>query len=258
MIPPTGSPDPGENSPRLHVLGRFELVQADGPVELAPAVQRVFSLLTVLGGTVHRARLAGLLWPDHTDERALSNLRSTMWRVPESVHGLVQRCGNQVSLVGFTAIDYVIASELAKRLLTGESDRAADARDVDRRVLTLDLLPNEKDEWLTVPREQHRQRRLHALERLALDDLAAGRPLDAVDTALAAIAADPLRESAQHILVRAHLAAGNRAAALSHYEQFRALLARDLGVAPSAGIVKLMAESAPLRRIRASGDPRRG
>ena len=120
---------------------------------------------------------------------------------------------------------------------------------VDRQLLTLDLLPNEEDEWLIVPREQHRQRRLHALEQLALDDLAHGRPLDAVDTALAAIAADPLRESAQHILVRAHLAAGNRAAALSHFERFRAMLARDLGVTPSGGLVDLVAGTKPVHQV---------
>ena len=243
MIPPTGVPDHGANYPRLHLLGRFELLETQGPIDLAPAAQRVVSLLAVLGGTAHRMRLAGTLWPDHTDERALSNLRSTMWRVPEKVRDLVQRRGNQVSLAGVAWTDYVAASDLAKALL---DDDGPASQPVDRRLLTLDLLPNEEDEWLAVPREQHRQRRLHALEQLALDDLARGRPLDAVDTALAAIAADPLRESAQHILVRAHLAAGNRAAALAHFERFRAMLARDLGVTPSCGLADLVAETHPV------------
>lgn len=244
---PTGEVDGGVGYPQLHLLGRFELLHAGGRVDLAPAAQRVICLLAVLEGTAHRMRLAGTLWPDHTDQRALSNLRSTMWRVPEGAHDLIARRGNQVSLSGIAWIDYVAASDLAKALLEGAAEERPSA--ADRQLLTLDLLPNEEDEWLIVPREQHRQRRLHALEQLALDDLAHDRPLDAVDTALAAIAADPLRESAQHILVRAHLAAGNRAAALSHFERFRAMLARDLGVTPSGGLVDLVAGTKPVHQV---------
>lgn len=251
MTPLTGVPDHGEDHPRLHLLGRFELVQAGGRVDLAAAAQRVIALLALLGGTAHRMRVAGTLWPDHTDERALSNLRSTMWRAPEVARDLVVRRGNQVNLAGVAWIDYVAASDLATTLLDDPGKEPTDA--VDRRLLTLDLLPNEDDEWLTVPREQHRQRRLHALEQLALHDLSEGRPLDAVDTALAAIAADPLRESSQHILVRAHLAAGNRAAALAHFERFRAMLARDLGVTPSGGLVDLVAETHPVQVSARSG-----
>jgi DNA-binding SARP family transcriptional activator len=45
---------------------------------------------------------------------------------------------------------------------------------------------------------------------------------------------EPLRESAHRALVRVHLAQGNVAEAVRAYESFRALLAADLGVEPTA------------------------
>jgi DNA-binding SARP family transcriptional activator len=133
-------------------------------------------------------------------------------------------------------VDLDEATILARALLEQPGDVT---EPVDRELLMHDVLPGLDEEWLIVPRERHRQRRLHALEALAHRDVAEGRPLDAVDTALAAVAAEPLRESAQLLVVQAHLAAGNRAAALEQYERFRALLAAEMQLEPSPQLVAL-------------------
>jgi len=232
-------PDSDAAAPRLHLLGQFELSRAGGRIELAPAGQRVLALLALHGGNAHRLRLAGTLWADQCEARALSNLRSAMWRLPESARDLVQRRGNTLTLSTTVWIDLDAAQELTKSLLADPA--GLPLASFDRELLTRDLLPSEDDPWLAVPREQHRQRRLHALESLALHDLRDGRPFDAVDTALVAVASDPLRESAQLLLVRAHLEAGNRAAAVHHFEQFRDDLAEQLGVAPSRRLTELVA-----------------
>jgi DNA-binding SARP family transcriptional activator len=49
-----------------------------------------------------------------------------------------------------------------------------------------------------------------------------------------ALALDPYRETSYVRLMRLHMDRGNRAEALRVYEQCRAVLARDLGVTPSA------------------------
>jgi DNA-binding SARP family transcriptional activator len=47
-----------------------------------------------------------------------------------------------------------------------------------------------------------------------------------------------LRESARRLLIRAHLASGNRALAASEVAEFRRDLARDLGIEPSPEILR--------------------
>ena len=50
---------------------------------------------------------------------------------------------------------------------------------------------------------------------------------------LAAVAGEPLRESAHRALITAYLAEGNRSEALRQYRFFRHLLADELGLEPS-------------------------
>lgn len=243
---------PDGDGVRLHLLGPFELVRDREWVELSPAGQRVVTLLALQGRHAHRLRLARTLWPEQTDARALSNLRSTVWRLPEAVRDLLQRRGNLLTLSSRVRIDLDAAHAVAESLCTDAPGLALAAR--ERALLVRDLLPGDDDPWLVVPREQHRQRRLHALENLALRDLRDGRPLDAVDTALVALSADELRESAQYLLVRAHLEAGNRAAALQHFERFRDRLSREMGMAPGGRLLALLAEVGGATDRRHPGD----
>jgi DNA-binding SARP family transcriptional activator len=55
-----------------------------------------------------------------------------------------------------------------------------------------------------------------------------------------AAAIEPLRESAQLILLRGHLEAGNNAWALQAFHDFRVRLRRELGVSPSPRFAELL------------------
>lgn len=233
--------------PLLRVLGGFSLEVNDMSVDIPPAGQRVFALLAVQGGAATRSRLAGTLWPDHPERRALSNLRAAVWRLPVHARDLVERHGTSMRLASIVQVDLREAEALACRLLDGGGPDLSDTR--TRELLAHDLLPSTDEVWTIVPREQHRQQRLHALEALAKQQLASGRALDAVDTALTAVAAEPLRESAQMLVVRSHLEAGNRAAALRHFEQFREALDQELGMTPSAELLDLVTRAFGHRRI---------
>jgi DNA-binding SARP family transcriptional activator len=83
-------------------------------------------------------------------------------------------------------------------------------------------------------REQLRQLRLHTLEWLCDRLSALGRHGQGIQAGLAAVAGDPLRESAWRALIRAHLAEGNRNEALRCQQAFRRRLADELGAAPTA------------------------
>ena len=64
---------------------------------------------------------------------------------------------------------------------------------------------------------------------------------------MAAVAAEPLRESAQRALIRAHLAEGNRSEALRQYRSYESLLRDELGLEPTSDLKALvgLAPSAP-------------
>ena len=63
-----------------------------------------------------------------------------------------------------------------------------------------------------------------------------------------AVSAEPLRDSAQRMLIRAHLAEGNWVEARRSFEANRALLDRELGVEPDpelAAVIRSPAHSWP-------------
>ena len=104
-----------------------------------------------------------------------------------------------------------------------------------------DLLPDWYDDWLAFERERFRQLRIHALESLCERLIALERFGEAIETGLAVVTAEPLRESAHRILIRIHLAEGNGAEALGQYRRFRALLHDELGLEPSPEMRTLVA-----------------
>ncbi|MQA86310.1 MAG: hypothetical protein GEV03_17165 [Streptosporangiales bacterium] len=85
------------------------------------------------------------------------------------------------------------------------------------------------------------QVRLHALEALCAHHRASGRLDTALQAGLAAVACEPLRESAHRQLARVHLAEGNPSEALRQYDLYRRLLRTELGLAPSPKFRQLVA-----------------
>jgi DNA-binding SARP family transcriptional activator len=116
-------------------------------------------------------------------------------------------------------------------------------RDADHRPLLVagDLLPDWYDDWVVYERERLRQLRLHALELRCGELSRQGRYAEATDAGLAAVAGDPLRETAQRALIAAYLAEGNPSDALRQYDLYRRTLAETLGLTPSPCMHALVA-----------------
>ncbi len=89
------------------------------------------------------------------------------------------------------------------------------------------------EDWLVFERERFRQLQLHALEALSRLLAASGRFAEAVESGLAAVAAEPLRESAHRCLINAYLAEGNAGEAIRQFVRYRDLLRAELDLAPS-------------------------
>ena len=112
--------------------------------------------------------------------------------------------------------------------------------DLDWTPLAAELLPDWYDEWVLIERERYRQVGLHALEslcRAADRETPFGR---ALETGLAAVAGEPLRESAHRALIKAHLAEGNVSEAIRQYRVYRELLRDQLSLDPSPAMEALV------------------
>jgi DNA-binding SARP family transcriptional activator len=224
----------------LSLLGSFVLTIGGRVVPVLPTAQRLIAYLAVQSRPAHRPRVAAVLWPDTPPSRAGANLRSALWRTQRLCLHLIAADAQHLMLDPGVVVDLRRGQRLADRLLDSGRDCADILHAGARADLAEDLLPAWADEgWLAVEREHFRQLRLHALEAMGDRLIAAGRPGEAVAAGLAAVAAEPLRESAHRAVIRAHLAAGNRWAAARQYELCRRVFREDLGLSPSAELRQL-------------------
>jgi DNA-binding SARP family transcriptional activator len=226
-----------ECAPALAVslLDGFELRVDGGPVAVARGSQRLLAFLAVNDGDVSRDHLFATLWPESDRGRAGGNLRSVLWRLPPVVRGAVVSGPGDVRLRPDVRCDVAEFVGFARGLIDGSVP--ADAADL--LALNHDLLPTWYDDWVLLERERLRRLRMQALESLAATLSAAGRFGEAIDAALLAIAAEPLRECGHSRLIEAHRDEGNQTEAIRHYEQYRRLLDAELGVEPSAELRRL-------------------
>jgi DNA-binding SARP family transcriptional activator len=234
----------GERPPvTVQLLDTFGVHRYGCRVDLPARAGRLVACLAVRAGPVGRSTLAGHLWPAVTERQAATSLRSTLLAVRRACPELLDTGPHHVGLAPTTTTDLVELEEWCRRAVAVEGDGPGFLPFTHCPV----LLPDVDDEWVAIERHHLRQRVLHALEVVADQCRAAGRFAEAAMAASCAVVSDPLRESARRALIRVHLAEGNLAAAVLEYQEFRALLDEELGVAPSAQITALVAATVPGR-----------
>jgi DNA-binding SARP family transcriptional activator len=218
-----------ENGGQLSLLGGFQLRHVNGVVVVPASARRVLAYLALHGPSA-RPVVAGTLWPDVVEERAHGSLRSVIWRLGRLGHQVVDSHSDMLSLSEGVGVDVQEFAAGARRLLAGSTARAADGRIILRQEK---LLPGWHDDWVHVERERLRQLQLHALEAFAAQLSRQQRHAAALEAALLAVRLEPLRESAHRTVLAVHLAEGDWVAGIRHFESFRALLHRGLGIEPS-------------------------
>ncbi|MDO0924304.1 BTAD domain-containing putative transcriptional regulator [Streptomyces sp. TG1A-8] len=225
----------------LRLLGDFRLEVNRRNVYLPPSAQRLLACLALHAGGVARERASQLLWPDLPHARAGASLRSTLWRISRrsDQQGLVDLGAARLSVSGRVDVDLHTASRYAAELANGPT---RDAPGVEiPPVLRQDLLPSWCEDWLTDAREHFHQTRLYALEAVSRHHRRQGHMCTALRYAMTAVEAEPMRESAHREVTAVHLAEGNTAEALRHFENYRRRLRGELGLPPSTGYRRLLA-----------------
>jgi DNA-binding SARP family transcriptional activator len=231
---------------RLRLTREFELVVAGRSIAVPHSVQRLLAFLAVAKGPLPRSRVAGQLWLDVPEWRALGNLRSALWRLRLIPPQVVRALDDRIGLAPEVHVDLAELQDVSARLIDGR--RPPGWEQVSSLLMAHDLLPGWEEEWLYVERERFHELRLRALERACESLIDREDYPRAAQVVMAAIEAEPFRESTRRMLIRLYLQEGNRAEAVRSYRAFRDLMAEELGMEPSDQIRELVADLSPDRR----------
>jgi DNA-binding SARP family transcriptional activator len=221
---------------QLRLFGCFDVRVEDHSVEIARREQRLLAFLA-LRGRRSRSYVAGILWPDTPEHRALASLRAAVLHSRKLVGDMLEVGRTTLALAPEVSVD--VQDMLHSLGGIGQSPDG-DAREALVRLASADLLPGWYDDWVLFEKERLQHIRIRALEALAERELLGGEPELALTASLEAVALEPLRESAHAIAIRAHLRAGNPAAAVREYEGYRRRLQTELAIAPSPELARLV------------------
>jgi DNA-binding SARP family transcriptional activator len=241
---------PGRDRPPTHTPSRWHLRLLDcwllskgnDEPSLGLREERMLAVLALFGSRM-RGYVAGVLWPDSTDDHAMGNLRVAICRVEREAPGLLQHEGSRLGLSDDVRVDVHDFLSLTDRLIGPAAYTRADRKLTARAAHKLqrgDLLPGWYDDWVLYERSRLLQLRLRALEGLAERLTARGDTTAALSAAMAAVAIEPLRESGHRALINVHIADGNHHDAVREYQSFRTMLAAEMGVVPSGQLEALI------------------
>ena len=223
---------------KVTMLRAFEINISGSSLIVPQGAQRLVAFLALRDRPQLRTTVATSLWMDTTEDRAAANLRTALWKLADMRDLLIHSLGSYLTLAPGVEVDFSRLLTRVKTLIDGDGD--INDFDASTGDLAGDLLPDWDEDWLLFERERLRQLRIHALEALSRRLCAAGRYAAAVDAGLSAVTAEPLRESAQRVLIEVHLAEGNVSEARRQFELYRAVLWDNLALLPSASLCSLV------------------
>ncbi len=225
----------------VSLLGGFRLATGGAEVAVGSNGQQLLALLACRESPVLRRQVACLLWPDTDCARAFANLRMAVHRLARGCPGVVTVTSTYLGLADGVSVDVAHTSQIARHVLCASGELDGDLVAAALRANWYDdLLPEWDQEWLVEHRARYRQLRLATLEQLAHGLSATGNHGAAVHTALTAVHADALRDSAHKTLIEACLAQGNQHEARTHFETYQRIFRDELGVEPAGSIDQLL------------------
>lgn len=222
---------------QIRLLGHFD-VRLDGKRIMIPsrAGQSLLAYLVLTAGTPHRReKLAGILWPDFSDDNARKNLRHELWRIRKAISTQQQP----------TTVDYLLAEEFTIAF-NREAEYGLDAAQMERPELDLgslisnlslyqgELLPGFYEDWIVLERERIRGIFDTKMEQLLGQLIAAERWTAVQEQAERWLSLGNTLEPAYRALMLAYGARGDMAKVSSVYQRCIEELNEQFGLEPSA------------------------
>ena len=216
--------------------------------------QELFAYLLVFRDRAHpREALADLLWETTSTSQSRSYLRKALWQIQSAMEGLAPPGGQPLFLVEpeWVQLDPeaslwldVEVFERAFAQVKGRPGWSLDGQQVEALhqatgVYRGDLLEGWYQEWCLYERQRLQHIYLLMMEKLLAYCEAHGGYEAGLGFAAQILRYDRARERTHRRLMRLHYLAGDRTAALRHYERCVAALDEELGVKPARRTVEL-------------------
>ena len=220
----------------MRLLGGFELRRDGDVIELPLSVHRLLGFLALNRRSLPRCYVADCLWPDTDEERAHANLRTALWRLHPLHHDILDVTPVALALNPRVWVDTTFLQDAAREY------RCSHILPDPEWLLEIrgELLPGCWDSWLVFDRERQRQEAVELLESSSLACLARGEVHLAMMLGLGAVECDPLRESANLLVVRIRLAADDLVGAIRHASRYGRLLRDELGIPLPSPLAELI------------------
>ncbi|MCB9079977.1 MAG: AAA family ATPase [Anaerolineaceae bacterium] len=249
---------------KLFFLGppRIELDGDVLEIESRKAVA-VLAYLAITARSHSRDALSTLFWPEADQSQARSYLRHTLWLLKKVLgDGWLDISREQVESQPRADIwlDVIAFQQRAETPLPQNSSAKVNTEALPLLAGAVELyrgdflagftLPDtpDFDEWQFFQTEALREKLANALERLVWGYSRQSDYEAAIPYGRRWVALDPLHEQAQRHLMQLYSEAGQKAAALRQYEEYAALLEKELGLSPQVETTTLY-EAIKAKRI---------
>ena len=222
---------------KVSLLGQFE-VQKDGVLLSIPSrpAQSLLAYLLLTAGIDHRReKLAGLLWPDSSEENARNNLRTALWRLRKALgsddNERPYLLADDLSITFNRQSGYWLDTSV---LECGASPKAT-TEDLHNFLSHYrgELLPGFYEDWVVLERGRLQAVFEQEVQRLLDHLIAERRWAEVLDWGERWIAFGQTPEPAYRALMVAHGSLGNVSQVASVYERCVCAMRNDLGVEPS-------------------------
>ena len=237
----------------LYLLGQFQIILDDQPVDshLYIKTKAFLAYLVIEKERVHsRETLAGLIWPDKSQEAAFTNLRQAIRQLRDTIPSIDQYLNITSQTIQFNIKNQSIVDVNRFQNMIDQTDKHSHAfrADCARCILLLEgamdlyrgpVLANfyvkeslEFNDWILFQQQRIERIALASLMDIVEYYLHQGHFDQAQQLALRQVEIDPYREVAHRQYMRSVMASGQRAAAIKHYDRLKDLLENDLGIKP--------------------------
>jgi len=233
---------------KIYLFGHILVVHATAspPLKLSRSSQALFAYLLLHRNLIPQDVLMDVFWRDYSPDRARSNLATALWRLrrllepPGMTHGtyLVSRKSGEVGF-NWDSTYWLDSESFEKRTLPSLrqpiSKISEDTINSIEEAVALyrgDLLEGLYEDWALQERERFRSLHLTCLTRLMQYYANQKEHEQSIVYAHEILRRDPLHEETQRALMRAYLESGQYTLALRQYDLYRAMLGRELDIAP--------------------------
>lgn len=224
---------------RLEFFGGLTVTDRNGDrcnVRAARARALLAYLALAPRGAFARSHVAGLLWPDVSEEEARHSLRQCLSLTRQALGAEADALTFDRDRVGLKPGAFESDVACFRRLAASsqpEDWTRASILCAGELLAGIDLAGTPFDEWLAAQREDVNQEAISVLARVARTQSASGDLGAAVATVRRIIQRDPFDEVERRHLMRLFVEAGRSTSAIREYRDYCTLLRDQLSIEPS-------------------------